>query len=1164
MKRPILVLCALVFGLSCSGDGFARQGTSAGAHAQQTDSRLRTRDRYRREVERFLGDGKLSEAIAAAEKMLAIERELLAERHNGAQTEAVRRLTLDLVASLELLGQLHEASQFLREQPDFTEARRVRQEALELLEGLFPPGHAQRYRVTDARAALEDIARLGKLSMAERTQLQQAKLLNARVSQLSTAGRSREALAPAHKAVEIFRRLLGDEHPEHARSLTNLAALYHAAGAHSRAEPLYRQALEISSSALGRDHPDYISALGHLALLYDNMGDYRRAEPLCRELVQRSRKIFGRDNATYATSLNNLAALYHAVGDYGRAEPLYREASNIWAELVGTKHRLYAASCNNLGELYFEMGDYARAEPLLHRALQITRDAVGEEHPDYAVGLNNLAVLYYAAGDYARAEPLYREAARIWKKALGEDHPRYGAGLNNLAELYVAMGDEDRAEPLYRQASQIWRKSLGEKHPRYAVSLNNLAGLAKGKGDYADAERLYGRALEIEKDVFGEEHAEYARTLHNLGHLYLAMERPSEAEEAMRRSLEINLRLRDRAFAIQSERQRMRWTATTRHYLDHWTTLAAERDLLASPLYSAVLRWKGAVLERSVEDRLARRRPQLKPLVEELARVRTQWATMALRVPPPEQREAWNRQVRSLAERKERLEGELARKSALYRDARRIQALSPAALAARLPKGTVLIDFFVYSHRMRAQRPGGKPRSELRLLAFVLRAGHKLAVVRLGAVGPVARAVDDWRNSFGRDAAGRQAIEELARLIGQPLAPYLDGADTCLVAADGPLCRFPLGVLPGRRKGSYLVEDVAVGYVASGWQLFELLETDSDGPETEPEGEGLLMVGGIRYDALLKPDSGQQRGVLPAGWQSGGSRAVRLDRHLRDGFAFLPGTLLEAEGIGELFSKRFPSAPQRLLSGRHATERRLKQELTGRQWRYVHLATHGFFAPPEKISAWRPSSAENSGANSTADVFWRGGKRRRHDPFLLSGLVLAGAAREPEDSDGGSLFSGEGDGILTAAEVLDLDLNGTRLVVLSACDTGLGEVASGEGVLGLQRAFHAAGAQTMVTSLWRVNDAATSVLMEEFYRNLWQRHLPRLDALRQAQLFVLEHPERIEQRAAALRHRAAQLPVEDSERGLRLEPVGLGGTPGTPRRTGPSLWAGFVLSGDWR
>jgi CHAT domain-containing protein len=212
------------------------------------------------------------------------------------------------------------------------------------------------------------------------------------------------------------------------------------------------------------------------------------------------------------------------------------------------------------------------------------------------------------------------------------------------------------------------------------------------------------------------------------------------------------------------------------------------------------------------------------------------------------------------------------------------------------------------------------------------------------------------------------------------------------------------------------------------------------------------------------------------------------------------------------------------------------------RWRYLHLATHGFFDPPlpAEDPARRPKDlAPTFGEQREQLTYGR-------NPLLRCGLVLAGANRDTAH------------GFLSAEEVAGLDLGGCDLAVLSACETSLGKVADGEGMLGLQRAFQAAGARSLAASLWSVSDAATSVLMEEFYTNLWQKKQPKLEALRQAQLTVLRHPEKVAQRAKELK--ALRGPGPGAEAGDLPDDGRV--APGQPRRSPPAWWAAFILSGD--
>jgi CHAT domain-containing protein len=278
-------------------------------------------------------------------------------------------------------------------------------------------------------------------------------------------------------------------------------------------------------------------------------------------------------------------------------------------------------------------------------------------------------------------------------------------------------------------------------------------------------------------------------------------------------------------------------------------------------------------------------------------------------------------------------------------------------------------------------------------------------------------------------------------------------------------------------------------------------------------------------------------------------------------FEPLPGAAEEVNQIRAAFLHADPRGRAEILTGAAATEGAIKAQTAGHPWRCVHLATHGFFESPRSVTAkLHAAKYAGPGAAATFDVSSPGGAEEeafRLLPFVKSGLALAGAERVLEKKNSNVLsddLAGD-EGLLTAEEVASLDLRRCELVVLSACVTGLGDVVSGEGVLGLDRAFQAAGARSVVASLWRVSDPGTSVLMEEFYKNLLSGKLSRLEALRQAQIAVLRNPQRVLDRA------------EELKRGPGAKPAPLpdGGrvTPATASSS-PDWWAAFVLNGEFR
>jgi CHAT domain-containing protein len=411
------------------------------------------------------------------------------------------------------------------------------------------------------------------------------------------------------------------------------------------------------------------------------------------------------------------------------------------------------------------------------------------------------------------------------------------------------------------------------------------------------------------------------------------------------------------------------------------------------------------------------------------------------------------------------------------------------------------------------------------LVAFIVRPNQPVERVELGPIEPVETAVANWRRTFGRKGADSDQGAELRRLVWQPLTKYCSGAKTVLISPNSLIAPLPWAALPGEKPGPYLIDDFAIALAPIPSLLPELL---GNGPVALPEKPSLLIVGDVDFDAdphKLPPAAASS---LLASNDRGA--AIRGDDRLS--WPPLPGTRDEAAAIRQSFAKRFSGDEAVELTKDRATKSAVVSSAVKSQ--YLHFSTHGFFAPPQVRSALTANSGRGDAATS-------GGAQNigGFHPGLLSGLVLAGANRPPDD--------GHEDGILTALEVEELDLSHVQLATLSACETGLGQTAGGEGLLGLQRAFQMAGAKTVVAGLWKVPDKATQLLMSRFYDNLWQKKMSKLAALREAQRWLL--------------HEAPKEP--GGVRGLKFvnqQPAELDASGCLP----PYFWAAFVLSGDWR
>jgi CHAT domain-containing protein/tetratricopeptide (TPR) repeat protein len=827
-------------------------------------------------------------------------------------------------------------------------------------------------------------------------------------------------------------------------------------------------------------------------------GRFDRALPLAIEVVDLARQDLGEGHPRYATSLNNLAMLYRDMGDFAQAEPIYRQALKILRVAGGeeTRHD-YAKALNNLAELYWTMADYARAEPLYRKALEVLRVAVGERHSDYATNLNNLAALYSAMGDYARAEPLSREAVEIMRVTVGEKDPEYALRLNNLATVYSATGDYARAEPVYRKALKIWRAAGEENHSDYASTLNNLAELHRAMGDNARAEPLYRKALEIQRLVVGEKHPDYARSLTNLALLYVATGRESEALISMMEAEAVHDWVIGQVFSIGSDSGRLSYLRALEGSFGAFLSLVSQRlsNSQAARLagFDLVLRRKGIDAEALAAQRdavLSGRYPHLEEGLRRLNVLRMEIAQKTLAGPGPEGIEAHRSLLAWWSGEMDRMEGELAQQIPEMNVERQLRAADRRAIAPALPDSSALVEFVRFQVFDFDAVPvhGGSRWKPARYLAFVSFSNQPddVHMVDLGEAEPIEEMIAAFRASLtdsGRDlmVVGERPVTPsadgvaLRAAVFDPLLSALGECDRLFLSADSGLTRLPFEALPAL-DGGHLIDSYRISYLSAGRDVLRF------GVASLGELGAPLVAGDPDFDLV---------GVDGATAMDDNRVSVPVSRDLnRSGLRFrrLPGTRLEGERVASLLGVR------PWLDGA-ALEGRLKACLSPR---ILHIATHGFFLEDQahdRTGTVAPGPEGQIGGG----VFGRL-SHARENPLLRSGLALAGANTWLE---GRSLPPEAEDGILTAADVSGLDLLSTDLVVLSACETGLGEAKAGEGVVGLRRAIVLAGAKTLVMSLWKVPDQQTQELMVDFYKRIHEGE-SRAEALRQAQLALKE------------------------------------------------------------
>jgi CHAT domain-containing protein/tetratricopeptide (TPR) repeat protein len=766
---------------------------------------------------------------------------------------------------------------------------------------------------------------------------------------------------------------------------------------------------------------------------------------------------------------------------------------------------------------------------------------------DFARSLGMLADVLRARGDLVPSRRVRLLSLAIGLEATDPSDATavdFAHFLEDFDRLLIDLGELNLARDVALLTVGSRRSSLGARHPDYAAALEILAMVLWREGDLTQAMLVLEKALAVRRSVVGEQHFGLSADLDRLALLHAEQGDDDDARRCAAEALTVHEALIARTLPSVPERIRLALLARSWRSLATFLDLTASDPALATDAYTHLIAWKGIATEAAAAQAAAARSPKLRALIDELNAARDELSRLYHLAVPRVQADQHAQRVADQVKRRDDLEARLA--EALGWKPRTPR---PDEVAAALPEGSALVDISRYVRRipptadeLESRRrtsgdahyqvtapPVADAREEPRYVAFVVRPGRASPErLDLGPAEPIDQAVNEWLERV--EHQDERAVEEtgrrLRRAVWEPLAPLLVGATRVLVSPDGLLNFLPWGALPGQGPGTYLVNDRSFATVIAARQLVASRQA-----HRSPAG-GLLTVGGVNYgkvdDAPVPPRSE----ILAARTRSAliGTGSLRFDP--------LKATEAETQKVEEEyrhFAATVATPDVMRLTGSTATKRRILQEIPGR--RFLHLATHGYFAALSAVAesdpdaSFDPTRIGAQGLDVAPALF----------PGLLSGLVFAGANFPTSDPLTGTQDFGAG--IMTAEEVTGLELSTCELAVLSACETGRGRVTGGEGVIGLQRSFHAAGARTVIASLWKVDDEATRELMTSFYDNLWRQRLGPLEALRQAQLSTLRGGT-----------------VAGEVRGIGAaepEPV-----TSTFARTHPRFWAAWVLSGD--
>lgn len=900
----------------------------------------------------------------------------------------------------------------------------------------------------------------------------------------SAMGRYSDAESLYTRALEARERVLGTEHPDTLTTMNNLAMLYNATGRHLEAEQLYSRVLEIRENLLGSEDFSTLGSLNNLAELYRETGRLSNALELHSSALEARERMLGPEHPDTLMTLNNVALLYEDMGRFVDAEPLYSRVLEASERVLGPEHPATLTTMNNLAMLYVATGRFAEAEPLLTFVLEARGRLFEQGHPEVLMSLNNLAGYYYATQRYADAEFLYDNAVETSVRSLGAEDPRTLVIFNNLGLLYSAMGRHVEAEALNQQILNTRMPLLGAEHPHTFISQFNLAAAHRSVGRYREAESLLTSALAASERVLGPGHLLTVLGVNNLAFLYNDMGLLTEAEPLYTRALEVRervlgpehpdtltsvtnlalLRLAVDEVAVVAasvgdlDRALGSWTRRVGQELragasdalrGNLTSDSTLRDVaigaaLAHPEHAdlgarALLMTKGvagatdAALSRLVAMDT---RPEVRAAADAL-RSAEGMLFAAFQSEDPERIQA------------ARSDRDAARSSlfALIDPPLAFQpdAITPDAVLATLSPREVFLDYGIFRPVDFQTGRVGEPH----ILLAAYRGGQGMTLFDIGPVAAVQEAIlltTDASPRFQEISMAARAAWQ-ARVLSQhphlsenlfaPVASWLQDAQSLTISPDGILARVNFAALPDPdRPLRPLSARIPVRIVPSGRSL---LQSAQDLPQP-PVSTTFLGVGLTDFGPYDEARCNRTHLTQPEG-----------------GYCPLPNAVREVTQIGDLFG---PAPAATLLLEAEATEATVTAAMPGT--RFIHLATHG----GEQLAGVRTEGLNNVG------------------------LALHGISRDPASE---RTVTAANDGILTGAEVARLMLAGTDLVVMSACDTALGDDAAAEGIWSMAHGFRLAGANAVMMSLWKVSDDTAPQFMAQFYQTVLERQQTRPD-----------------------------------------------------------------------
>lgn len=854
----------------------------------------------------------------------------------------------------------------------------------------------------------------------------------------------------AKKALKNTEQVLGSKHPLYALAVFHLGYVYNHRRSYEQAEKLIGQAASLQKTIIGERHRDYAQSVHFLGGINLNKAHFDTARAYYLQALTIRRQVFAGAHPRIASLIMNLGLTEAGQGKVEEAEKWFRSAREELKQLMEFGTGAALMNNYNLSNSLIEMGRFAEAQQIITENLSLLEQIQYKNHPDYPMNLYSLGVTYQSRGNLLMAQQIFEEALTLREKILGNKHPHYAESQGALARIFVEQKNWPTAVKMLELATRNMEEIQGKSHPDYAQNLFDLGYAQFYAGQRSEGIENARQALLILQKAFGTEHLNLARVQYKWAEMLKVQGQKNESFLQVKTAAEQQQKLLLRAATYLPENDLETYAYEFSQDLARQFSLLA--PLTAQPswedqdglYYDGLLFYKGFVAQQVFQLRNFIRSQADTSLQAKLNR----WQQLHRQIGHEYAKSISSRSanVQELEASAAALEKELVQNARAFAQLR--QEVHWSDIQKRLKPTEAAIEFFLYQAKDGAERT---------YAAAILRPGwDNPKVVQLGTSTALDQALGLTLQTWLKGQRGIEPVKAdfprtIYELIWQPLDVLLQDVKTIYYSPIGGLNTLPLHAIPTGKGKQLLMHCYQLVLMNSTRTLVDPATDQMD------QIKSAVLLGGVNYDQSTTNKS------IPQTTNGAHLRSQMVLRSVPDwqdvSWGNLPGAATEVVEIGDLLKKQ--GVKTTLLMDSSATEGQIKSLLTKGSMApdLIHLATHGF--------AFR-DTLQRTGLHYSI----------LHNPLLRTGLVLAGANQH--------LFNDPGaveDGILTAFEIKGFSLQGTQLVVLSACDSGLGEVRGEEGVFGLPRAFKMAGARNLLVSLWAAKDAETAEFMSHFYRN---------------------------------------------------------------------------------